>query len=274
MPIPVSTLILTLNEESNLPRCLAGLEWCDDIIVLDSGSKDRTLDIAEQSGARVFHREFDSFAGQRNWGLDNISFKHPWILHLDADEVCTEELATEIAGRINDDRYYAFRIPSRTIFLGKWMRFAGMYPTYQVRLGRNPGLRFTQVGHGQREEHDSGPIGTLHNAYDHHSFSKGLHDWFAKHNRYSSDEAAHYATHHPTTDWRGLLSFSNATRRRRALKTLASSLPFRPTLRFWYMYFIRMGILDGYAGYQYCKLLSLYEAMIEVKRVGLRNGKM
>ena len=86
----VSVLLLTFNEEGNLPRCLNALEWCDDIIVVDFGSTDRTVGLARQGRARVLHRPFDDFASQRNFGLSEGLPKHEWVLHLDADEVVTE----------------------------------------------------------------------------------------------------------------------------------------------------------------------------------------
>ncbi|MGD0900435.1 MAG: glycosyltransferase family 2 protein [Thermoguttaceae bacterium] len=273
MSIPVSILLLTLNEELNLPRCLEAITWCDDIVVLDSYSTDRTVAIAKAAGARVFDRTFDNFAGQRNWALENVPFQHDWILHLDADEVCTPGLLSEIVTRIGDSRYGAYRIPSKMIFLGKWLRFAGMYPSYQVRLGRNPVFRFKQVGHGQRENIDPARVGTLRHPYIHHSFSKGLHDWFAKHNRYSSDEATELAGRETTDglDLSGLVDWRDPTRRRRAIKAIVNRLPFRPTLRFFYMYFGHFGFLDGSAGYQYCRLLAMYQAMIDMKVGELRR---
>jgi glycosyltransferase involved in cell wall biosynthesis len=264
---PFSVLLLTFNEELNLQRCLDGIACCDDIVVLDSYSTDRTVTIAEAAGTRVFQREFDNFAGQRNWALENVRFQHEWILHLDADEVCTSPLLAEIAACITDSRYDAYRVPSKTIFLDKWLRFAGLYPSYQVRLGRYPAFRFQQVGHGQREDINPDRIGSLKSSYFHFSFSKGLDDWFARHNRYSSDEALRIVEHggSDAMDLAGLFDWSCPTRRRRAIKAIASRLPFRPAMRFLYMYVARFGFLDGYAGYQYCRLLAIYQAMIDMK---------
>ena len=148
----VSTILLTLNEEANLPRCLEALAWCDDVVVVDSYSSDRTVAIAESAGARVVQRRFDNFAAQRNHALDSVPLRHDWVLHLDADEVCNEDLRSEIEVKIRDERYDAYRVPSKTMFLGRWLRYSGMYPSYQVRLGRRSAFRFKQVGHGQRED--------------------------------------------------------------------------------------------------------------------------
>jgi glycosyltransferase involved in cell wall biosynthesis len=235
--------------------------------VIDSFSTDRTIEIAQAAGARVVQRAFDSFAGQRNFALQNVRFNHDWVLHLDADEVCTEPLRQEIQQAIFEPQFYAYRIPSKTIFLGQWLRFSGMYPCYQVRLGRHPVFRFKQVGHGQREDITPARVGTLKEPYLHYSFSKGFEDWFAKHNRYSSDEALDFIENcqGENLDWSSLLSFRDQTRRRRALKDLASHLPCRPICRFLYMYVLRMGFLDGRAGLKYCRMMAMYEAMIDLK---------
>jgi glycosyltransferase involved in cell wall biosynthesis len=265
--LPVSVLILTLNEEVNLEACVAALAGFDDVVVLDSFSSDGTVALAERLGARVYQRRFDTFAAQRNHGLEHLQLRHDWVLHLDADEVMTPALREEIAGAIRDGRFDAYRIPSKLMFEGRWLRYSGMYPTYQVRLGRRAALRFSQVGHGQREALAPERVGTLREPYLHHSFSKGLADWFERHNRYSTDEAAESVARlqgDTRTDWAGL--FSRApTRRRRALKALSVFLPFRPTLRFLYMYVLRRGFLDGRAGWTYCRLLALYEYMIVLK---------
>ena len=139
---------------------ISALAWppCgfDDIVVLDSYSTDQTVQVAESLGARTYQRTFDNFAGQRNFAFDNIEFSNDWILHLDADEVLTDELCAEIRRVIEDPDLDAYRVPSRLMFMGRWLRYSGMYPTYQVRLGRKTVLRFAQVGHGQREDRTPG----------------------------------------------------------------------------------------------------------------------
>jgi glycosyltransferase involved in cell wall biosynthesis len=151
---------------------------------MDSFSTDQTTEVARGFGARVVQRKFDSFAGQRNHALDSVDFRHDWILHIDADEVVTSALKREMLEAIKSEGLDAYRIPSKTMFFGRWLRFSGMYPTYQVRLGRKGHFRFKQVGHGQREDIPPDRIGTLKEPYLHYSFSKGLAEWFDKHNRY------------------------------------------------------------------------------------------
>jgi len=273
--IPVSVLILTLNEEINMARCIAALDWSDDIVVLDSFSTDATRKIAAELGARVFERPFDSFAEQRNFALDNIKFKHSWILHLDADEVVTGELRDELANAVAEGLFKAFKIPSKLIFQDKWLRYSGMYPCYQVRLGHIDALRFEQSGHGQRESLTMSEVGTLRNPYLHFGFSKGLSDWIERHNRYSSDEAqlALSLTKEDLPGWVSLLMTGDKTVRRRILKAKVANWPFRASLRFVYMYVIKFGFLDGRKGFTYCRLLAMYEYWIELKLRELRQNK-
>ena len=269
-PGPVSVLVLTYNEEDNLPRCLDSVAWADDVLVVDSFSTDRTVEIARARGARVLQRAFDTFAGQRNFGIDQGELRHDWVLHLDADEVVPDALRDELLDVVRTGGKPAYRVASRMMFQGKWLRHAGMYPAYQVRFGRRDCLRFKQVGHGQREDLPPEEVGTLEHDLEHYSFSKGLHEWFAKHNRYSSDEAAEALGQRAgAIDWAALAA-PDRTRRRRALKALAARMPMRPSLRFVYMYVLRRGFLDGRAGLSYCRLLSTYEAMTVAKERELR----
>jgi glycosyltransferase involved in cell wall biosynthesis len=265
--VPVSVLILTHNEAVNISRCLESVSWSNDVVVLDSGSHDGTTSIAADAGARVFHRPFDNFANQRNHAIDQIEFRHSWVLHLDADEVVTPELRDEIVVAVEREEFSAFLIPSKTLFMGKWLKHAGMYPSYQVRLGRIDHLRFKQVGHGQREDLPIEQIGRLENAYLHYSFSKGFEDWIAKHNRYSTDEARRNVEIVAGKKNSGSRSneSSSITGSRRALKDSAANMPFRSFARFVYMYVFRLGFLDGRAGFTYCRLLAMYEYWIALK---------
>ena len=263
--IPVSALVLTLDEAQNIERCLRALDWCDDVVVLDSYSNDATVQQARALGARIFQRQFDDFAAQRNWALDSIDWKHPWVLHLDADEVVTSALVAAITKKVSSSHEYdGFQIPSKLIWDETWLRYSGMYPVYQVRLGRTDSLRFVQVGHGQREAVEARRIGSIAEPYLHYGFSKGLDDWWQRHQGYAKQEAAQSIKDldSGSFDWKGLLAVNDRTRRRRALKQLSVRLPFRSALRFLYMYILRRGFLDGKKGYRYCRLLARYEGEI------------
>lgn len=268
----VSVLLLTFNEERNLSRCLDGLTWCDDIVTVDSGSTDRTLEIARARDVRVLERPFDNFANQRNFGLDNANFRANWVLHLDADEVATPEFKAALDALTPPEGIHGYRVPSKTLLYGRWLKRSGMYPAYQVRLGRQD-MRFIQVGHGQREALEPAQVGTFPEPYLHHNFSQGLPTWLRKHVRYAEDEAERALSERRPIRWRALVS--GATERRRALKQLADRVPplLRPPLRFGYVYLWRGGILEGRAGLLYALMLSVYEAMIAIQLMGRRLGE-
>ncbi len=263
----ISVVILTLNEAANLPRCLDSVAFSDDVLVLDSGSTDDTVAIADARGARVLTRRFDSFAGQRNHAMEHGAFRHRWVLHLDADEVVRPELRAELLAiaAADESRWPVYRLPSRMIFMGRWLKHAGMYPAYQVRFGRADALRFVDHGHGQREVQAAHEVGTLQGALDHHNFSKGVHDWFARHLRYAEREAMQMLAERGQPLRVGELLAGDATVRRRALKRLAARAPMRPTLRFFYSYVLRGGFLDGRAGYDYARMLGIYQSFIDLR---------
>lgn len=262
----LSVLILTFNEEANVRRCLESVVWSDDVVVIDSGSTDATVAIAESMGARVFQREFDNFANQRNWGLEKAGLRHEWVLHLDADEVVPPEMHEEILAVIRRADLSAYRTALKLMFQERWIKRASMYPAYQVRLGRRDKLRFKMDGHGQRETLPPSEVGTLETSLLHYSFEKGLADWFEKHNRYSTAEAIaslRRRAQGQASFW-AIFSLDRGTRFR-ALKNLSSRLPFRPLFRFFYMAIIRRGLLDGMPGLHYCTLVIVYEYMIVLK---------
>lgn len=264
-------VILTFNEEANIGPCLGSCAWCDDVHVLDSGSKDRTREIAESMGARVWVNPFKSFGAQRNWAIDNIPTRWPWIFHLDADERFTAPIVAEIDALLGAEPAEAgFHVPSKLMFMDAWVRRAGAYPSYQVRLFHKDRLRFADHGHGQREE-TAGALGRLREPYLHYNFSKGLDDWYEKHNRYSSLEARQALEGGaPAGDLVRAALSPDAVARRRALKALSYRLPFRPTLILLYLLVARLGVLDGPAGWNYARLRATYEGMIATKLAALR----
>ena len=262
----ISVVILTLNEADNLPRCLASVAWTDDVVVLDSGSTDATVEVAQAHGARVLTRAFGSFAGQRNYAMEQAGFRHPWVLHLDADEVVTPALREElqaVAGTAGTP-FPVYRVASKIIFMGRWLKHAGMYPAYQVRFGRSEALRFIDHGHGQREVQPPDQVGTLRHPLEHYNFSKGVNDWFARHLRYAEREAGLMLAERGQPLRPRQLFNSDATVRRRALKHLAARLPLRPWLRFFYTGILRGGFLDGIAGLRYARMLAIYQQFIDI----------
>lgn len=258
-----SVLILTLNEAHNLPGCLASVQPCGDIVVLDSGSTDGTSDIARQHGARVFSRPFDNFAGQRNFARDHIAFKFDWVFHLDADEVMTPELHEEcsrVAGS-QDTKHDGWLVAPKMYFQGSWIPHCTDFPAYQARFVHARRFEFIQVGHGQREALHM-RMGRLRSNYLHDLSAEGTDAWLAKHRRYAHEEAMTSSQSNGEVRWNELLH-KDALVRRRALKRLSQRLPCRPQIRFLYQYLLRGGMLDGLPGYRYCRLLMQYERFID-----------
>jgi len=268
----VSVLILTLDEEANLPACLASVGWSDDIVVLDSFSRDRTVEIAKSFGARVYQRHFDSEPVQRRYGLQEISYKHRLVYLPDADEITPPALRDEIlsVARAPGRTEVAFHVRSRTMFMGRWLRWSGLYPTWFVRLVEPQRVRFEREINLRTVA--DGPEGKLAGHLLHYTFNKGLNAWYDKHNRYSWHEARETlrSLEKERIDWVSALIGTGA-KRRRALKTLSFRLPCRPLLRFLYMYVLRGGFLDGRAGFVYCRLLMTYETMIVTKMIEIRR---
>jgi glycosyltransferase involved in cell wall biosynthesis len=270
----ISALILTYNEEKNLPACLESLTWCDDVVVFDSFSTDRTVEIAKAAGARVVQRLFDNEKNQREASL-KVGFKHPWVYNPDADEITPPDLRDEIISVVSDPTRsaVAYRVRFKTMFMGHWIKHSSLYPTWVVRLFRPDRVSFSRNINLQYVV--DGQQGQLVNHFEHRTFNKGLNAWFEKHNRYSCYEAleAIKSLEHSSVPWAGLFSTS-LVRRRHALKEISFRLPFRPTLRFLYMYILRLGFLDGWAGLTYCRLLAIYEYMIvlHMKELNRRNN--
>ncbi len=269
----ISVLIMTLNEEENLPRCLASVTaWSDDVVVLDSFSTDRTVEIARAAGARVFQRVYDNERDQRHYGMHEINFKYPWLYIPDADEVTPPDLRDEMLAVATDpeETRVAFRVRYRNMFMGRWIRRSSLYPTWIMRLVRPDRVKLERLINCTWMV--DGPEGKLESHFDHFSFNKGLDHWFAKHNAYSTAEAKEslHSLERGEVDWRGLLS-RVPSERRRVLKELSFRMPCRPTLRFLYMYILRGGILDGRPGLLYCRMLAAYELMIVAKMDEMRR---
>lgn len=262
-----SVLILTYNEADNIRRCLDSLAECDDVVVLDSYSTDGTVEYVASRPVRLFQRTFDTFAAQRNWAIDNVSFKNPWVLHLDADECMTPALHREIGDVASRDEKSAYLLANKLMFMGRWIRHASMYPYYQARLLRQGESRFEQRGHGQTLGETTRGVGTLRDPYVHHNFSKGISDWITRHNRYSSDEAGRVLSHKKSLGGALRSAFAGGTRqdRQQGRKQLADFLPARPLVRFVYLYFWKLGLLDGAAGFHYCCLMAIYDYFIRLK---------
>ena len=260
----VSVLILTLNEEINIEQCLDSLSWCDDVVVLDSLSSDRTVALAEERGARVVKRPFDNWSAHQNWAVANIDFRHPWVLYLDADERCPDDLRDEVLERARSGATEAaFRIRRKDYFMGQWLKHAQLYPSWLVRLFRPQRIRYERLVNPVALV--DGATGELRAHIIHYPFSHGVSHWIARHNRYSDMEAVEAAKVRDRSDHAGSLWSRDPNERRRALKDVFFRLPARPLVKFLYYYGWRRGFLDGRAGLTYATLQAIYEYMIACK---------
>jgi glycosyltransferase involved in cell wall biosynthesis len=262
----ISALILTFNEEQDLPGCIDSLAWCDDIHVLDSNSTDATREIAATRGAHVTTRVFDNYAAQRNAGMQ-LPFKYPWVFVLDADERPTPELSAEMPRAVATAAPYvsAFRLRRRDFLWGTWLKHAQLTPFY-IRL-----LRVGKVSYSRDVNEIAevdGDILSLAAPLDHLAFSKGISYWMDKHNKYSTFEAQLLvngaATQHASL-YQALFA-ADFHDRRVAQKAIFYKMPLRPLIKWFYMMFLRGAVLDGTAGITYATVQSFYEFLIETKR--------
>ena len=233
-PPTLSLIVIAQDEERDLPRCLDSVPFAGERIVVDSGSRDRTVEIAKAHAAKVLHRAWDGYGPQKAYALSQA--KGDWVLSLDADERLSPELAAEIPAALSREDVAGYRIPFRTIFLGKRLRFGQALGEKHLRLFRRERGRFEpkSVHEGVTVE---GSVADLRGAVIHESY-RSFEEYFAKFNAYTSamakerhDRGQHFS---PASAWR---------------------LP----LRFIGRYVLKGGFLDGYAGFTYASLTSFYD---------------
>jgi glycosyltransferase involved in cell wall biosynthesis len=260
----ISIIILTRNEEMDLPGCLDSIRWCNDVHVVDSGSSDKTIDIARKFGAKIYENPFKSFGDQRNWSLDHCDIRHPWIFFLDADEVANKEFVKAMNKAVGNapDSTAGFYCCWKQIYEGRWLKRCDSFPKWQFRLMRKCRARFTDFGHGQKEAEIKGSIEYLPVPYDHHGLSKGIGHWLERHNRYATLEAA--VRLDTPINWRNVFS-AHGSKRNQSLKPIVSRVPGWPLMRFFITYILRLGFLEGRPGFVYCANLAYYEFLIRIK---------
>ena len=237
--VALSALVITLNEESRLAKCLASLPPGVEIVVVDSGSQDRTVEIAESFGAVVIRRRFDNYSNQRNEGLRNAT--GDWILSIDADEVCNAELTQFLSdvclkGKTQKE-FAAYRVPRRLVFMGKTLRF-GKCSDEPVRFFKRGSGKFEGTVHEKYSLVQEGRLGRLPGFLWHFSYHD-LSDYFQKFNLYTSAVAQQ---HHAGKESKPAF-----------VRHLV-----RPFSEFIVRYFFRLGFLDGYPGYCYALVSSMY----------------
>ncbi len=275
-PVPVSVIIPALDEELNLPAALESVCWADEVFVVDSGSQDRTVEIAEAAGARVVPFTYRPETGvkKKAWALANLPVRNPWVFLLDADERVTPALADEIAASVAADAADGFYVDREFIFMGRSLRC--FRPNWNMRLFRHGAGRLEDLGlhglpgTGDNEIHEhvtvEGRRAFLRAALLHDDY-RGLTAWLDRHNRYSTWEAHLYRRFREEPIGVGPVGFLrlDAFQRKRVLRRIWVRLPGRPVIRFLVWYFARRGFADGAVGLVFCVLMSWYELTIGLK---------
>jgi glycosyltransferase involved in cell wall biosynthesis len=265
---PITFFITVKDEQTNLPFALESLKgWVKEIIVLDSGSKDRTKEIALSYGAQFLYHDWLGYAGQKNWGLDNLPMTCPWVFILDADEVITPKLREELTRIATEDTCpeNAFQVNRYFVFLDKRICHCGYYPSWNVRFFRKGKARYEQRDVHERMIVD-GKVGFLKHDMEHYD-RRGIEYYIGKHNHYSSLEAREmYKLLRGTSNEVAPSFWGGPSDRRRWIKhNIWPKLPCRWFFRWFYMYILRLGILDGVIGFHFCLFLATYEHQITLK---------
>ena len=236
--IVVSAVIITLNEERHLGPCLDSLRWVDEIVVVDSGSTDRTRDLAKQAGARVLFKEWPGYGAQKNFGFDQA--RGEWVLIVDADERVSGDLAEEIQARLAKGAlgvHAGYDVPRRNYFFGRWLRWAGAYPDRQIRLIRRGAARYNDLALHEHLLVD-GEVGHL-SGYLVHEAARTVAERLAKVNRHTDSAAIETSKKRRWVRWWDLV--------------------IRPAVIFGKLYILKQGFRDGLAGLTYCGLQGVYE---------------
>ena len=269
MKAPLSVIILTFNEETNLEAALDSVKgWTEEVFVVDSFSTDRTVEIAlarEEDGVQVVQHAFENFSAQWNWALENLPIRQPWIFKLDADERATVGLADELCRRLADpaQEEVGFIVHRRLVFMGRSLRWGGTYPNGHLRIWRTGQGRFED-----REVNEhlviQGKVGELEDPMEHHDY-KSIGAWLERHNRYSSMEARALIAGNVVGEIRPRLR-GLPEERRMWLRKLYYKMPLRPLGYFLYRFAFRLGFLDGAAGFRFAFLHASYRYWIDLKR--------
>lgn len=260
-----SIIILTKNEGDIIEFCLKRIPVGIDCFVLDSGSTDDTKEKCLKYGIPFCEHKLEPFiiAEQRNWALKNLEIETEWVLFLDADEYISNELHTYILSVIENTIFNAYRLTPKFIFWGKWMRRLQGYPNWHDRLLKKGEV--TIVGGVWESFCSSAQVGYIDIPYDHHANIKGFKYWLEKHDRYSSWDALN--TYKFLYEGKEL-----STTRKVWLREMAAKLWWiRPWIRCFYMYFIRLGFLEGWRAFYLVLLYFIYEYMIVIKIIELKR---
>jgi glycosyltransferase involved in cell wall biosynthesis len=278
MKVPISIIIPVKNEEKNLKKSLSSVLWADEIFVVDSNSTDKTLEIANDFKTKIVQFEFNgTWPKKKNWSLENLPFKNEWVFVLDADEVLHDDAEEEFRKIVTTSNHknVGYWINRRFMFMGKWLENA-YYPNWNLRLFKHKLGRYeklteidTQSGDNEVHEHVlvEGKTAHLRTEMDHYAFPS-VDVFVEKHNRYSNWEAR--VSVDRFLNEKSTLQQGNVNKRR-LLKKISQKLPFRPTLRFLYVFLWQKGFLDGKEGYYFARMHAMYEMLCVAKTFEMKK---
>jgi len=264
--VPLSVVVLTRDEEPNIRRCLSSLTWADQVIVVDSGSTDPTVPIAHSLGVELVEQSWLGFSDQREFALRLPQVRHDWVYFVDADEWVSPQLASEIAAHLRAPACAGFSHRLRLVFQGTWIRHCGWYRgSSVVRLVDRRYTKYDGSSAGERACID-GPVHRLRNDIVDDD-QKGLATWLHKHVRYAQLEAERRGRPVPIAQrLRRIRNRDHTDTRpltRLVLKELIfPAIPAKPLMLFIYMYAIRLGMRDGWAGLRFCFYHAWHEENI------------
>ena len=274
--LPIDVVILTLNEEKNLPACLESVKrFAKKIFVVDSGSTDATAQIARDQGADVVVHEFSSHAAQWAWALGALPFESPWVLAIDADQQVSEELAASLERFVaGSDSYDGAFVPRRQVFRGRWIRHGGYYPKYLLKLFRRSAVRLDERDRVDHHFYVDGRTALLSgDLIEANRNEDVIATWIAKHNRYARLQALEEleaANHRPRR------FFGTPDERTESLKARWRTMPLyvRPFLYFVYRYGFRLGFLDGKEGFIFHFLQAFwYRLLVDINIDEIRRDR-
>lgn len=260
----ITAVILTKNEELNIARCINSIkDLADRICVVDSGSTDKTIEIAEDLGAEIFlHEPFEHYASQFNWALDNLNIKTTWVYRIDADEVVTPELASEISEQCHlhmSDDVNGMVMKFKIAFMGKFLKHGGMYPYYNLTIFKYGKGRYENRAMGEHVILSEGKTIDLSNDCLHYDF-KSLDAWINKHNWYATREVNDYIAVRTIGQIDSNELYHEAKKASKLRDGLYYRLPkfLRAKLYFIYRFYFKLGFLDGKAGYVHAFLQAYW----------------
>ena len=276
--INLTVVILTLNEEVNIEQSVGNVRgWARDVFVLDSGSTDSTVEIAEKLGAKTFYRKFDNYAAQRNYAIKELPIATEWMLFLDADEYLSPELKEEIEQELANPHADGYMIKFRFYFMGRWIKHGGYYGTKILRLFKREKASVDR----DMNEHVviDGIVGEMKHDFIHDDH-KGITEWIDKHNRYATYEAMELIKYDERKKSEKKDEFADifgtqAQKKRWIREYIWNPLMpplVRPFIYYFYRYFLKLGFLDGRPGFIYHFLQGLWWTfLIDVKYIEMKN---